>query len=184
MSRGRRSDPAAVKRAKGNPGRRPIGDDPKLAEDTAVASELKTVVPEAPVWLKKRALQIWKKLAPRLTQQRLLTPTDAWTFAKYCRNYARWLEANEWLDKNGMHYETDTGYDRVRSMMMISIRLEPILERAEDRFGLNPAERQRIFAARANAGAGVGDLFAPQATKGQAPASPPRGEGSPIGLLN
>jgi hypothetical protein len=71
-------------------------------------------------------------------------------------------------------------------------RLDRMMLAFEDRFGLNPAERQRIMAARANTGA-PGDLFGGQqgkeaerrpddpATPAAEAAEPIEG---PIGLLN
>ncbi len=178
--RGPKPEPAAIKIAKGNPSRRPVGEDPAPMFGAA------KVTP--PAWLKKGGLAVWKRLAPRVTALKLLTQTDAETFARYCRNFARWLEANAAIDKDGMSYATDTGYERIRVAMMVSIRLEPLLERAEDRFGLNPAERQRIFAARSAMPAG--DLFGGQAQparpSGTGQPDPARrpGAGEPVGFLN
>lgn len=153
----------------------------------------------APPTLKGAALAVWRRLAPRLQAMKLLTPTDTETFARYCRNYARWLEVNDWLDKHAgegetsVHYLTETGYERVRAAMMVSLRLEPVLERVEDRFGLNPAERQRIFAQRAAGAPGdPSDLFGGEARRDrQAPGAGDRsvvssrhGDDSPVGLLN
>lgn len=178
--RGPKPDPAAVKIAKGNPGRRRVGADPKAEEQSR---EIKVAPPS---WLKDDGLKVWRRLAPGVEKLRLLTAVDAETFARYCRNFARWLDANKAVDELGMAYDTETGYERIRVAMAVSIRLEPVLERAEDRFGLNPAERQRIFAQRAAVPAG--DLFG-QPSKAPADAAPkpapkPEGPESPVGLLN
>ncbi len=178
--RGPKPEPASVKQAKGNPSRRPIGKDPAPVAPVASGK----VSP--PTWLKKGGLRVWKRLAPRLEAMKLLGAADAETFARYCRNFARWIEVNEYLDSQGSTvYETETGYERVRAAMTVSVRLEPILERIEDRFGLNPSERQRIFAARAATASP--DLFGP--AKPDAPTTAPaatKGDehGSPVGFLN
>lgn len=170
--RGPKPEPAAVKIAKGNPGRRPVGADP-VASDAAAVS----VAP--PAWLKKDALLVWKRLAPRLVALKLLTATDAETFARYCRNFARWLKMQKRLDAEGEIYEIETASGRVRRAdpaFLIGDRLERQLVSAEAVFGLNPAERQRIFAQRA-AKAPDGDLFgnrdAPQTGKNNKAASTP-----------
>ena len=70
---------------------------------------------------------------------------------------------------------------------MIADRLEKQLMSAEASFGLNPAERQRLFAARASGS--LGDLFG--AGKGNdrqdkaPPSAPPapKGGDSPVGFL-
>lgn len=198
--RGPKPEPASVKKQKGNPGRRPIGEDPELSAAEADSSENaaalsapatsgKSVRP--PDWLEGHGLQIWQRLAPRLQQMRLLGTADVETFARYCRNFARWLDANAKLDELGSPvYETETGYERMRAAMMVSLRLEPVLERIEDRFGLNPAERQRIFAQRAALGA-AGELPLTSPAKAKAehdegkstpPAAPPS-VAPPVGFL-
>lgn len=153
--RGPKPEPAAIKEQKGS-SRRPIGSDP-------VAASVAAARVEAPAWLKNDGLTIWKRLAPRLIAMNLLGQTDAETFARYCRNFARWFKMQKVLDKEGETYESESPhgkYKRAHPAYMIADRLERQLTAAEANFGLNPAERQRIFAARAAAAAGGhGDLF-------------------------
>lgn len=152
--RGPKPEPAAVKEAKGNPGRRPIGSDPAVDQADA------RVAP--PAWLKKDGLAVWQRLAPRLSALKLLTQTDVETFARYCRNFARWLRMQERLDKQGEIYEIETASGIVRRAdpaFLIGDRLERQLAAAEAAFGLNPADRQRIFAARAGMAGYGADLF-------------------------
>lgn len=188
--RGPKPEPAAVKEAKGNPGHRPIGADAAPADGASAQSSGAVV---APAWLKKAGLDVWNRLAPRLVAQRLLGQVDAEAFARYCRNFARWHRMQNMLDKAKEFYESESAHGklwRIHPAFSIAERLERNLLAAEDRFGLNPAERQRIFAARA-AGAGAGDLFGDQPRQ---PADRPPTEGaadaeqskskSAIGLLN
>lgn len=159
--RGPKPEPAAVKAAKGNPGRRNIGSDP-VDETVQAATKAAPGKIEPPKWLKKEGLGIWKRIAPRLVSLKLLTQTDADTFARYCRNYARWLKMQSRLDEMGEIYEIETASGTVRRAdpaYMIGDRLERQLVTAEAVFGLNPAERQRIFAARAGKTPDPGDLF-------------------------
>lgn len=152
--RGPKPEPAAVKEAKGKPGRRPIGSDP-------VPETAQPVRIDVPDWLAGGGLEVWQRLAPRLTALKLLTPTDAETFARYCKNFARWLMMQKRLDDMGEIYEIETASGVVRRAdpaFVIGDRLERQLVSAEAVFGLNPAERQRIYAGRAaGAGAGAGD---------------------------
>lgn len=150
---------------------------------------------QPPKWLKKEGLRIWQRLAPPLRDRRLLTQADAETFARYCRNFARWLKMQAELDKAGETYESESAHGklkRVNPAFLIADRVERQLLAIEDRFGLNPAERQRIFAARA-AGAGApGDLFGnlPQPSEHRAgdpaaePAQAAEPEQGPVGFLN
>ena len=162
--RGPKPEPAAVKAAKGNPGRRNIGSDP-VDESVPAAAKAQPAKIDPPKWLQKEGLAIWKRIAPRLVSLKLLTQTDADTFARYCRNYARWLKMQNRLDKMGEIYEIETASGKVRRAdpaYVIGDRLERQLVSAEAVFGLNPAERQRIFAARAAKTTDPGDLFKDQ----------------------
>ena len=186
--RGPKPQPAVVKQAKGNPGHRPVGAD---AVEDAAATAVAGVTP--PTWLKSGGLEVWKRMAPRLIAQRLLSQIDAETFARYCRNFSRWHKMQAIVDKNKEFYESESQHGklwRIHPAFSIAERLEKNLMAAEDRFGLNPAERQRIFAARAQAGANQ-DLFNPRPAT-PAPLDAPRGADdaeqskakSAIGLLN
>lgn len=142
--RGPKPEPAAVKIAKGNSARRPIGaDQPQQSVARAVTM---------PTWLKGEGRKIWLANAPRLQAQKLLTDTDAIAFARYCRNLARWLKMQKILDAEGETYESESQHGKLKRAhpaFLISDRLERQLVSAEAVFGLNPAERQRLYAARA-----------------------------------
>jgi P27 family predicted phage terminase small subunit len=191
--RGRKPQPAAIKSQKSavrsKQPRKPGVRAAAAAESTIV------VAGQPPKWLVKEGLKIWQRLAPTLIGAKLLSELDTLTFARYCRNYARWLDALRTIDKEGETYESESQWGklkRINPVFAIADRLERQLLAAEDRFGLNPAERQRIFAARAQGA--TGDLFGkPQQPEAQrrpddaaaepaAPAAPVDDE--PIGLLN
>ena len=156
--RGPKPEPASVKLAKGNSGRRPIGADASEEQQEKNIAIAPGVIP--PTWLKTDGLRVWKRLAPRLIAQKLLFQIDAETFARYCKNFARWLKMQQRLDKMGEIYEIETASGTVRRAdpaYMIADRLERQLLSAEANFGINPAERQRLFAARA--ASSFGGLF-------------------------
>lgn len=178
------------------------------AVDEAVASEA-TKAPaksaiEPPAWLKDEGLKIWRRISPRLVQAKLLSSADTETFGRYCRNFARWLKLQAQLDSEGETYEAETYLSngllaepeaanvrrtlkRVHPAFTIADRLERQLLAIEDRFGINPAERQRIFAQRAATGS-TGDLFDPVPERGRGdpaaqPVPPAQPAKSAIGLL-
>lgn len=145
-----------------------------------------------PAWLKDAGRKVWDRLAPTLRAAKLLTAADVETFGRYCRNFARWLKMQRLIDKEGEAYESESQWGklkRVNPAFLIADRLERQLLAAEDRFGLNPAERQRIFAARAQTGV-PGDLFSDKTSERRPddPAAKPVDAAqpieSPIGLLN
>jgi P27 family predicted phage terminase small subunit len=189
MTRGPKPDPAAVREQK-----EPVrsAHTQRLPSPDVAAVGLSPVMP--PKWLKGEGRRIWDRRAPTLQAAKLLTEADAETFARYCRNFARWLLAEKAVDKEGATYESESQWGklkRVNPVFLIADRLERQLLAIEDRFGLNPAERQRIFAARANTGVS-GDLFAPSPKPGARregdPATQPVAPAEPIeapeGFLN
>lgn len=181
MARGPKPQPAAVKRQRGS-SRRPIVDDQVQTVSAGGVA--------APKWLEAEGLEIWRAKAPLLSAARLLTEADALAFGRYCRNLARWLKMQTALDLNGETYSVETAsgvVHRPRPEFLIADRVERQLLATEDRFGLNPAERQRIFAARAASGA-TGDLFqSDPAPRPGDPATPAAQAAqpieSPVGML-
>ena len=145
----RASDPA-VKEARGNPGRRPIAAAqarPDLASDA-----------RAPAWLKGEARAIWNRLSPELTQVKLLARLDELTFGRYCVYFAQWQTAMAAVEVEGLVETTSSDHvtmTRLNKNLHAAILLDKRLTDLEDRFGLNPAKRQAIFAQRAAAGASL-----------------------------
>lgn len=190
MARGRRPAPAgiqdqkaAVRSKRSKPG--------QVAQVQAAAAP----GPTPPAWLKSEGLMVWKRLAPMLASAKLLTAADSETFGRYCRNFARWLKMQKDLDENGETYTSESQHgtlQRVNPAFMVSDRIERQLLGAEDRFGLNPSERQRIMAARSQTGI-TGDLFGETTKPGArrrpndpaaSASEPAQPIESPIGLLN
>ena len=180
MRRGPKPESAAIKIAKGNPSKRRIGLDPKSGSESGLP------VVSAPDFLTKDDLVHWRKLTPRLVQLKLLTEVDETAFARYCSALNRWVRVKNILDANGETYTVESPhgtYLRPRPEVNTEDKLQRQLESFEAKFGLNPSDRQRIFASRANIA--PGDLFdAPSA------AQSPVGQGlevapkSLVGLLN
>lgn len=150
---------------------------------------------DAPTWLKGDGLKIFQRMAPMLRGMKLLTDADVPAFSRYCTHYARWLDLQKRLKKGGDIYEIETASGKVlraHPAFTMADRLDRMMLAFEDRFGLNPAERQRIMMARANTGSH--DLFGAAApakdvekrdTDPAAEAAPAvEPDEGPIGLLN
>lgn len=81
--RGRRPKPTAIKRATGNPGKRPLNDhEPEPAIGLGKPTKQ----------LSKLAKRVWKDLAPRLEALQVGTDADREAFSLLCEAYANWLE--------------------------------------------------------------------------------------------
>jgi P27 family predicted phage terminase small subunit len=180
---GRRPDPAAVKAQK-----TPVRST-RAAPAKAAVAEVVESGGKAPAWLTGEGLAIWRKNAPILRGQKLLSAADEPAFARYCRNFAKWLDLRKGLDRDGYTYDAETTSGgklrRADPSFLIADRLERQLLAMEDRFGMNPSERQRLMMQRAAGGGG--DLFSrgqredDAATPAAEPAAPISG---PIGMLN
>jgi P27 family predicted phage terminase small subunit len=200
--RGRKPQPAAIKEQKA------AVRSKRKRRDSASRSAAVPPASAPPPSLKGEGRKVWDRLAATLRQAKLLTDADAPAFARYCRNTALWEEMRSLAQREGIIYETETylfddGKDggetrparanklkRIHPAFVIADRLERQLLAIEDRFGMNPAERQRIFAARAQTGVS-GDLFAAvdagerrPGDPAAEPAKPAEPIDSPIGLLN
>jgi len=199
MARGPRPAPAGVKDKKAAVRSK---REPKVDQVVASSPAPVAIGPRPPSWLKtKHGLEIWDRLAPTLAMAKLLTVADVETFGRYCRNFARWLKLQDELDTGGETYVSESQHGtlkRANPAFIMAERMERMLLAAEDRFGLNPAERQRIMAARAQTGIS-GDLFggvekppadgpADKPARGDDPAAkatlPAEPISSPIGMLN
>ena len=91
--RGRKPKPTAVKQLEGNPGKRQLNaNEPKPAARA----------PSCPKWLEDDAKKEWRRLAKQMEQLGILTEVDMAAFAGYCQAYARWKEAEEFINKNSI----------------------------------------------------------------------------------
>lgn len=134
MARGRKAKPAAVKKAQGNPGRRPIPEEQSDAPDESGAEENEArrdapaLAPTAPppAWLdssdsvdgrsrkkKSRAAEIgalanevWNELFPVVRQMNLVKESDLRAFGRYCRLFGEWVMFTRDIDRDGPTYES------------------------------------------------------------------------------
>lgn len=181
--RGPVPETAEMKRRKGNPGRRAL-PSPQDEREQALAAGGVGVAP--PDWLSAGGREIWSRLAPKLMKLKLLQQWDVETFARYCHKFALWIEYHKKMSTEGYSYQVSTNHGewvRLHPLFNAADRLDRTLQADEQKFGLNPADRQRIIAgAAALASPPPGDLFANDQMR-------PAGDGemesrSPIGLLN
>jgi P27 family predicted phage terminase small subunit len=176
--RGPAPEPAAVKKAKGNSGRRPIqtAEMENLVENVGAASG--EMAP--PDWLNEEGQKVWEYLAPKLLAMRILQKIDTLTFGRYCQDFGRWVMLSNTLNEEGTTYESESPhgtYKRAHPAFMQADRLNRSLMAMEGGFALNPADRQRLFAAKAAASIAP-DLF------NQTDKDEPDDSKSPVGLLN
>jgi phage terminase small subunit len=88
---------------------------------------------EPPAELTMRAAEIWAALAPRLVATGVLTTSDVYSFARYCRLLAVW-------EKVMTQFEESTD----RSTVLTLAKLSKIIADLEGNFGLTPSDRTAL----------------------------------------
>lgn len=171
---GPKPQPAEIKALKGNPGRRPLAPAP---------ADLGLFSSEPPKSLKRKPKAVWKHFAEAWRGLRFIRASDEPALERYCHDLAAWRDVTDRLEKvDGNIYETKSTHGtmlRVHPYFLVQDRLAKRLEAFEDRFGLNPASRQRIMLGMA-AQAGGGPKLPLDEPGAEKPAPP---AGSPIGML-
>lgn len=141
MARGRKSQPAAIKEAKGNPGKRPVP-----AAEASVPEHTQDV----PAWLTDReAVRVWKQLSQDLRKINLLKSTDHVAFARYCYYVGLWIKETKLLKGKPATYTTTSKHvgkmQRLNQSLVVVLRLEQVIVKLEEQLGLTPAARQGLL---------------------------------------
>lgn len=147
MARGRKPQPAALKQARGNPGKRPIAEAAAPPEPPPA----KPVRFKPTARLSARGKKIWTALAEELVRLNFLRSTDLPAFERYCYELDRYWTIASKLKAKGQArevYWTDSQHGRmmrINPWFAVQDRIARRLESMEDSFGLSPAARQRIM---------------------------------------
>ena len=136
-TKGRKPKPTALKELEGNPGKRKLNDREPRPEKKA---------PACPKWLDDEAKKEWKRLAKKMQDLGILSEVDMAAFAGYCQAYARWKEAEEFIQQHGTIFKTPSGYPQQVPHVSIAQTYLKIMNRFAEQFGLTPASRSRIIA--------------------------------------
>lgn len=138
--RGPPPTPTHLRVLNGNPGKRPPNRrEPRPAKTS----------PRCPAWLSKDAKNAWKRMVPALRAIGVLTSVDGEALAAFCQTYARWRQAEEFLDQHGMVYPLRDEKGNLRCMQQfpqVSIARNMLLLMRSflQEFGMTPASRTRI----------------------------------------
>ena len=137
---GRKPIPTKLKLLKGNPGKQKLNKrepQPKLG------------IPAKPKWLLPAAAKEWDLVVPTLEQLGLLAVVDGPCLAGYCQSYARYIEAQQFLDKYGSSYDV---LDKLGALSHVGQYPQVTIAKNEahamrmfaSEFGFTPASRSRI----------------------------------------
>lgn len=92
--RGPKPESAALKIAKGNPGKRPV--NPKEVAALKASGE-----PDPPTWLSAEAKAEWARRVPQLAELGVIGAVDQAVLAAYCEAWALWRQALTMLRRRG-----------------------------------------------------------------------------------
>lgn len=137
--RGPAPTPTALKRLKGNPGKRTLNrNEPRYA----------ATAPPCPKHLTAEARREWRRIVRELLAANLLQVVDRAALAAYCQAWARWVDAELAMQTDGFHMvaTTGNGYEYVSPWFQVSTQALKQMKTFLVEFGLTPASRTRIQA--------------------------------------
>lgn len=135
MPVGRKPKPTAIKEIAGNPGKRPLnGREPKP-----------TGVPTCPAMLNAVAKAEWQRLRKELVPMGLLTNVDRAALMAYCVVYARWVKAEEQIEKLGEYIKSSkSGYLIQAPWVGVANKALELMHKYATEFGFTPSSRTRL----------------------------------------
>ena len=135
MVRGARPKPAALRKAAGNAGKRPINDSVKSNSG----------IPIPPPHLVDAAVEEWERVAPLLEAMGILGLENRATLAIYCQNWARMIDAEANVSKYGAVVPAPrTGVPMHNPYLAIANKSAEIVARMSVEFGMTPSARTRV----------------------------------------
>lgn len=111
--------------------------------------------PRRPSWLNAKAARVWRRIIPRLEEMGILGTIDSEALARYSVIFAKWRDAEEWLEKNGTMFPVRgivteafpegvvVGFKEYPQVGRAIAYAEQLL-RLEKQFGMNPGARANL----------------------------------------
>lgn len=135
--RGRKPKPTEIKRAAGNPGRRPLNNaEPAFARGIGKIPE----VLEEDEWAAKE----WHRIARELNRAGVVKSVDKAALASYCMAWSRWVGAELELRKEGVVVKTSNGNLIQNPRLGVANRAMEQMRQFAVEFGMTPSSRSRI----------------------------------------
>lgn len=144
-------EPTALKKLKGNPGKRPLNE----REPTPPPA-----LPRCPMWLGKVAKREWRRLARDLHRAGILTLIDRDILAMFVDELAAWLEAAEQLEATGGKVlETPGGRRYLNPWQGIRERAKKAALSYGREIGLTPSSRSQLIVTKPEEEKSLADLL-------------------------
>ena len=130
--------PTALRVLAGNPSKRPLPQNEPQPERGA----------EMPDWLSEEAKIHWDVVSKQLDDVGVLTKMDAVALGLYCEAFARWKHANDQVIKFGPVVKAPSGFPVQSPFLSIANKAWEQMLRILMEFGMTPASRSRVTAAK------------------------------------
>jgi len=133
--RGRKPIPRALKVLYGNPGKRPLLDEPEPPLE----------IPEPPDHLNEIAKKEWVRITALLKDLGLIARLDMAGVAAYCVSYSRWVDAEKRVAKHGLIVlSPDKKFPMKSPYLSVAESAMESMRKLLAEFGLTPASRVRL----------------------------------------
>jgi len=109
------------------------------------------IAPEMPAWLAPEAKREWERVAPVLERLGLLTALDRAALAIYCQAWARYVDAEAQIAKDGALVPGHRGVMRKHPLLLVLNAAVATLKAFGAEFGMSPASRGRLDVGGADA---------------------------------
>jgi P27 family predicted phage terminase small subunit len=130
--------PTKIKRAQGNPGKRPLPQhEPQPTRDVALTP---------PPHLNAVAVEEWNRLVGEMDALGVYTSWDRGTMAAYCQAYSEWVTACRRVKREGSIVTTKNGMKQPNPAQSQLRQARDSLVKYGGLLGLNPSDRTRIAA--------------------------------------
>lgn len=135
--KGRKPKPIALKRLAGNPGKRPLREEPQ--------PPMPDSTPYVPRHLNDEAKREWRRIIKVLMDLGLYTEVDRAALAMYCQAWGRWVEAERELVKQGAVLTSDKGNLYQNPWLHVANKAWEQMRKVLAEFGLSPSSRSRLM---------------------------------------
>jgi P27 family predicted phage terminase small subunit len=136
--RGPKPIPTAIKRRRGNPGKRPLNAaEPQIA---AVGHDFD--IPPAELDGEAVACAEWRRMAPILRESRAMTEADRGALLSLCIEWATYLEAKRKI--TALVVTTKTGHPMPNPFRSVANRALANCIKLWDELGCTPSSRSRV----------------------------------------
>jgi len=100
--------------------------------------------PTCPRWLDPLAKTEWRRVTPELVRLGVVTLLDRTCLAAYCVSYARWRQASEALEREGLVIVGHRKALRKHPLLTVARQYAEKMRAFAQELGLTPASRARL----------------------------------------